>query len=560
MHTFSWGGTPDGIREALLQGGVGRVHLHETAHRIFQTIGQGGEPAQLAALFALGSDMLLAAWESAPYDPALAATLLNLHGQKAFLPTPVAGVLKFVSRLPAPDPELDERLEPGKHRDLAAWYSQLLKEQRNGSGPLLVLDRAVDMCLREHQPGWLGRVVETEAALPRPVKQALLADVAFAQGLWDEAATGYAAAHAALPLLTWQVRRAESLYRIGRRDEAVALWREALARRPWNVNMLLRLTDVLAGRDTAPAGLPPGRGAVLLYTWNKGPDMDATLASVAASDLGENRGADSAVRICVLDNGSTDSSPEVFRKWEAHFGGRLSITTLPVNVGAPAARNWLLSLPYVREADWAAFLDDDVNVPADWLAHLWTAVTAYPESGVASGHAVDFHAPMSQQWTDMHIVPLPVPEGEDSRVFRDRFKFTAPHEQAFDFGDFNFMRPCVTAIGCCHLFTRKAMDEGGTFDVRFSPSQSDDVDHDMRRGLAGCLPVYNGHLRVLHKRSTGYHKTPNRRGWASAVGNWYKLQASYTPEEVAELYATDQRLMLDDVQTRLAGLKGGQNG
>lgn len=550
MSTLFWTQLPAEIRAALLQGGVGRVHLHETAHLIFQTIGQGGDPAGLASLYALGCDVLLAAWESAPYDAALASTLLGLHGQRPFLPAPVAGVLKFFTRLPAPDPELETRLDPRKLGDLQAWHAQIQKESRAGSGPLLVLDRAVDMCLREHQPGWLYRLVEGETALPRPVKQALLADVAFTETRWEDAAKGYAEAFAALPLINWQVRRAESLYRAGQRDAAVPLWQEALRQRPWNVNLLLRLSDVLAGKDRADAGFPQGRGAVLLYTWNKGPDMDATLASVAASELGEPRGADSAVRIFVLDNGSTDSSPEVFRKWEAHFAGRLAITTLPVNVGAPAARNWLLSLPDVREADWAAFLDDDVNVPADWLSHLWTALKTYPEAGVASGHAVDFHAPMSQQWTDMHLVPLDVPEGDDGRVFRDRFKFTSPHEQSFDFGDFSFMRPCVTAIGCCHMFTRRAMDEGGTFDVRFSPSQSDDVDHDMRRGLAGHLPVFNGHLRVLHKRSTGYHKTPNRRGWASAVGNWYKLQASYTTEDVRKLFETDQQTMLEDVLER----------
>jgi hypothetical protein len=156
---------------------------------------------------------------------------------------------------------------------------------------------------------------------------------------------------------------------------------------------------------------------------------------------------------------------------------------------------------------------------------------------------------MSQQWTDMHISLLRHEGG--GRGFRDHFKFSAPHEQCFDFGEFTFMRPCVTAIGCCHLLTRTAMDEGGAFDIRFSPSQSDDVDHDMRACLAGRMPIYNGHLRVLHKRSTGYHKTSNRRGWASAVGNWYKLQASYSEEEARRICELDQKTMWEDLLQRL---------
>jgi GT2 family glycosyltransferase len=495
--------------------------------------------------------MLLAAWEGAWLEPAISASLRSIQEARPFLQPKLLDILDFCTKQPQVDPALTERLRPDRARDAENYEHMLDSARRRNDHPLFLLGLAVTHALREHRPAWLRAFLQRDEVLPPALKIGLSGDTLFAEGDYGQAAAAYARAHAALPFQVWEQRRAEALCRAGQRDEAIALLHGLHARRPWQINTLLRLSDLLMDRDR-DLPFPPGKGTVLLYTWNKSQDMDATLASLAASELSDPAGGGEA-RIFALDNGSTDAVPEVLRKWEAHFAGRMSIVTLPVNIGAPAARNWLLALPEVRQADWAAFLDDDVAVPADWLRHLWGALRAYPDAGVSACHALDFHAPMSQQGTDMHISLLPREGG--GRGFRDHFKFSAPHEQSFDFGEFTFMRPCVTAIGCCHLLTRNAMDEDGPFDIRFSPSQSDDVDHDMRACLAGRLPIYNGHLRVLHKRSTGYHKTSNRRGWASAVGNWYKLQASYSEEESARIFELDQKLMREDLRRRLAILR-----
>ncbi len=546
---FSWEQVSEDVLPYLLRGGVGGLHLHETANAVFQSLGRIENAEERINLYRLGCDVLLSAWENEPLNSSVAGTLLELHKQRPFLDSRRAGLLRFCFRQPEPDPHTAETLTLAAVRDLERFEALLVQARREAPHQFFILRQAMFTAMRENRLPWLRRFLDRDAVLPSPFKKAFLADTAFGEEKWDEAAAGYAAAWSELDLPVWRTRRAEALYRAGRRDEAVELWREVHAARPWNVNVLLRLSDVLQGRDKA-GSFPQGRGAVLLYCWNKSADLDATLESLFRSELDD--GPDHAF-VFVLDNGSTDDTSEVMRRWEARFAGRMRVITLPVNIGAPAARNWLLALPEVRAADWAAFLDDDVAVPCDWLRRLWSAVTAYPDAGAASGHAVDYHAPMNQQWTDMHIIPLSSSEG-DRRVFRDRFKFSALHEQQLDFGDFNFIRPCVTAIGCCHLFTREAMDKGGFFDIRFSPSQSDDVDHDMRRGLNGSLPVFNGHLRVLHKRSTGYHKTPNPRTWASAVGNWYKLQASYSEDEIRRLYELDTATMLEDVRKKAGAL------
>lgn len=544
MAAFDWDALPRLAREKLLQGAAGPVHVHEAAHAVFEAVGETTLPARREALFALGCELLRHCWEAMPLEPSFAQTLLTLHGQKAFLAPSMAGLLRFCLRQEMPEGEEAARLELPRVRNLEQWQRHVQTAVRQGRFAMFAVGQAVGSGLREGQAGWVRRVVEDATELPKPFKAGFLADAAFADARYDEAERGYAQALTQLSLETWRLRRAEALYRAGDEAQAIALWRAAHEAAPWNVNTTLRLADVLAGRDK-PGCFPPGQGAVLLYSWNKAEEIDATLASLADSELAAEGGE---ARVFVLDNGSADATPQVLEKWREHFAGRMEIVTLPVNVGAPAARNWLLALPEVKAAPWAAFLDDDVAVPRDWLRRLWDGVRHFPQAGVVSGHAVDYHAPMSQQWTDMHLIPLQRPEDRPNQIMRERFKFTSLHEQAPDFGEFWFMRPVVTAIGCCHLFTREALDASGGFDVRFSPSQSDDVDHDMRRGLAGHFPVCNGHVQIRHKRATGYHKTPNPRSWASAVGNWYKLQGSYTDDEVLRLFEQDQRTMLAGVR------------
>lgn len=171
------------------------------------------------------------------------------------------------------------------------------------------------------------------------------------------------------------------------------------------------------------------------------------------------------------------------------------------------------------------------------------------------GHAVDYEAPMHQQWTDMQLVTQDDVTWPGRSPLSDAFDFTSPHEQCFDFGQFDYIRPAVTVIGCCHLFSREGLrrPDGGrhAFDVRFSPSQSDDVDLDMRSWLAGRPCLFQGHLHVRHKRNSGGGKRC-RRSETSAVCNWHKLQGSYDAEEIRQLADANRKALLADLAERLS--------
>ena len=143
----------------------------------------------------------------------------------------------------------------------------------------------------------------------------------------------------------------------------------------------MRIFDLL--QDTGKRrGKVSGRVAIVLYSFNKAAELDATLESLFASDIASHP-------VWVLDNGSSDGTAAVIDSWVERAGGRLRRIDLHVNIGAPAARNWLMSVPDVRECEWIAYLDDDVELPADWLSLFGAAVDTYPQAGVWGCKVVD---------------------------------------------------------------------------------------------------------------------------------------------------------------------------
>ncbi len=553
-----WRSLPGDLAVALLKGGVGQLHLVGIAEMALAAMNTPeGAAYGPAELFALGADALCAAWEADPLDARTAGQLAALHKARPFLPTPVFRVAELLSALDAPPPDVEVRqlVQLLQQRDADASCRLLDRQRRGQPGNTFWLRQAMVVGMTEARHQWLDAWLSGLPAglrdggnIPSPIVAALRGDVAFARGDMAGAAALYAVACKALPLVTWKVRHAECLYRAGDRDGALALWRAAAAARPWQINLLLRLDDVAKGRDLR-GDLPAGRGAVLFYTWNKAECIDEALASVAASDLGD-------ARVVVLDNGCTDATPDVLARWAERaperLGERLHTVTLPLNIGAPPARNWLLTLPEVRACDWVAFLDDDATVPPDWLRLFGSAMGAHPAANVYGCRVVDYSVPMLLQSVDLHLDPggdmAAAPENAPG--YRRRFSVSDLHLQELDFGQFSYQRPCLSVTGCCHLFRRAVFDAVGPFDLRYAPSQYDDLEHDLRRSLRGDLPVYQGHLAVRHMKRTGRTAWTDPAQFSNAWANMYKLQYRYTRPDFDTLRQHDHAALLADVEAR----------
>lgn len=369
---------------------------------------------------------------------------------------------------------------------------------------------------------------------------------------------------------------------LGRWSEAVACARTVVAARPWDATAILLAREVCAEAAglVRRAAVHPGT-VICLYTWNKAGLLDATLTSLAASQLGASQSG--AARVVVLDNGSTDQTPQVLARWREALGPALGfeVHTLPVNVGAPAARNWLASLPTVREASWVCYLDDDVELAPDWLELLFGAVVRHPGAGVYGVRVVDAGVPLRIQHAHVHVEPEMelgmVPRAgnhagnhEGSRLASRPFRISGPAGHLLDDGRLRVERTCVSVTGCCHLLPAASLQGHSPFAITYTPSQYDDADRDLRAASEGAYAVYQGHVAVRHAKSTG--KGPQAAPGTSplsqpppepplepppdihALANLAKLHSRFGPEQVASIIRADIRRMYAEVTSALANV------
>ena len=268
----------------------------------------------------------------------------------------------------------------------------------------------------------------------------------------------------------------------------------------------LHLDDVSPGHDVH----------VCLYTWNK-PDLLArTVESLAGTDLG-------AARVTILNNGTTDCSAQDLEDRVRAAAPNLAIdwVHLPVNVGAPAGRNWLLSLDSIRQAKYVAFLDDDVLLPENWLSRYLATLAHTPDAAAVGPKCVN-HSVRTIQYAFRAL--------QEAGEHKIRFTPNAP--TLMDMGQFDGPRPCLTVMGCCHLLDRERLDRLGVpgFDVRFSPSQVDDIEHDLQIWKAGGRVIYDGAVEVIHLQDTGKART--RASLGHAYANHFKMEHKFSLEEL----------------------------
>lgn len=528
--TETWPLLPESVRRGLLVGSEGKLHLMYLAQELLLGSQSHTGAAQRVQL-GMGIDLLRAAWSKDPLDGQLAGQLMALDGKLPCLdPRTRALTREVATRWRRPDDlRYYRRLAESRDSDKLRRFLlvQLGKEGEN----LYWWQQVVSLGMYEQDQELLGVMLRRDWSGLEPCRKALAGDVAWLSGQHDAACSAYAKA------IGWDAvfRRAERLFAGGRRDEARGLWRDAFEAAPWLTADLLRIFDLMQGTAARRETLPDAV-AIALYSFNKAGELDATLQSLLASDIGDNP-------VWVLDNGSSDGTAAVLDSWQERAGGRLRRIDLHVNIGAPAARNWLMNESEIRRCRWMVYLDDDVELPADWLARLGAAAAAYPEAGVWGCKVVDHAQKCVLQSTDLHLLP---PVSEDDRQAERRFKVSDLQHQTLDFGQFDYMRPCTSVTGCCHLFRMDRLQEGGGFDLRFSPSQYDDLERDIRLNTNGSYAVYQGFLDIRHKKRTGKSSRTSTAEFGNALGNMHKLQRKYSAQEYERIMDWESEVLLRD--------------
>lgn len=492
-------------------------------------------------LLGAAAALLAWSWQERPLHGPTVSLLATLEGQLGFWDREKREyLLALKKRLrPQPERELWEQVRALGDRNLLALY---LERALPGPGGLSLLGEAWEdlVCLEDQELAL--RLLRTAVREPR-LSTRLEAELALHQRRPEEA---LALAHTLsnTPFAPFGTFLAAHLHILaGQREEALcrmaALWRAM----PWNANLTLRLHDLALLPPPGP--LPDAPTAILVYTWNKAELAGQTLESVFASDIGDNR-------VFVLDNGSTDATAALLtakrEQWGPH---RLHVVSLPINVGAPAARNWLLSLPEVRACRYAAFLDDDVILPPNWLARLLEAAVRHPECGTIGCSIRDAAPPARLQSADYHILHRQpgneTEPGERIRIFNNC-------TGTLDMGLFGYERPCLSVSGCCHLLDLSALDAVGGFDVRFTPTQFDDLDRDLRSWLAGRPCLYAGQLAIGHVQRSSLRQADSPAQVAHVLGNKIKLEGKYDDASLDALIAGNFELAWKDLLCKHAAL------
>uniref|UniRef100_I2PZJ2 Putative glycosyltransferase n=1 Tax=Desulfovibrio sp. U5L TaxID=596152 RepID=I2PZJ2_9BACT len=501
----------------------------------------------------LADALALAVWEDAPLSPEAASVAATRHAAQPFLPAEAARVVGAVvasARPAGPEPYFD-RL--AARREIPKMLAYLLERHRKDPADAGILARLAGLAPMADAAGEgaLAEVAALVAASPGPLAPAgalVAGELSLLAGRPDAAEAHLRRSLAHLPTAAARLRLAEAHLRQGGREAALAELAAACAGRPWDSLAVSRLSDLATGLAYRLEPLP-GAVAVLVYSFNNAPLLARTLVALEATDWSF---APAGARVVVLDNGSADDTAAVCAAARDRSGGRLAVVSLPVNVGAPAARNWLAALPQVRAAAFAAYLDDDALVPPDWLGRFGAAVAAMPGAGVWGSLVRATDAQHFIQSADTHLLPTPRGQDGEGRAFA----LARPWLATADGGQYALCRPCASVTGCCHLFRTDVLTGLGGFDIRFSPTQYDDLDLDIRQLLAGRPAVCQGHLTVLHAKATGAAAHVGGKQYGSAFANQFKLHHKYDDEQIEAAVRTAFDALAADLAGKIETLAG----
>lgn len=551
----SWDALPGPVRARLALSGTGWRHVALAGADCLRAAREDGD----ARLLDCAAQMLLWAWGEAPLHGPLASEILSAgelplpaaaraglqavaEGWRA--PSATDGGLAYFQRLAAKrDPERLARFLAGQvEKDPGALF------WREKALALALFAGGGEISEGLHSTALAG--LDALSALA-PVAANLRAQAAFLRGDTGECLDALTRTGDSFGPAFGPARAGLALLDAGEDSAALPHLFAAMSAAPWQAGLALVAADAQTGarREISP---PPGPVALLLYSWNKGEDLDATLASLAASELHK-------ARIVVLNNGSSDRTAQVLEGWQARLGEVLEVLSLPVNIGAAAARNWLAATPTARLSETLVYLDDDVDVPADWLGKLGAAMRRQPGAGVWGCKVADHAAPrLLQNVSGMLTLPPEAPKGIDwQSLTPNPFRLLDAHLHGPDWGLFDHISPCSSVTGCCHAFRRSWLDleqkHGGGFSLALMPSQYDDFERDLRMLDGGAFAAYTGHLRVRHRKRSGIASQAGQEmeAGANAAGNRYKMQCMHDRASMARHIDEQDRRAQEHVRASL---------
>jgi glycosyltransferase involved in cell wall biosynthesis len=179
--------------------------------------------------------------------------------------------------------------------------------------------------------------------------------------------------------------------------------------------------------------------------------------------------------IIIVDDSSTDESPEILRS----FTPRIRIVQ-GEGRGPGRARNLALA---ASSRPWVAFTDADCIVPKEWLTTLKNGIRACPDSvsSIGGGQAVSSLA------------------GAAERLIGEFFQAAGFVSNYIHEGS---LRTVLHNPTCNVLYRRRALEAAGGFDESLWPCE--DLDLDLRLKKTGFRALYQPGVFVEHRRPESF--------------------------------------------------------
>jgi glycosyltransferase involved in cell wall biosynthesis len=104
--------------------------------------------------------------------------------------------------------------------------------------------------------------------------------------------------------------------------------------------------------------------------------------------------------VLVIDNNSSDGTPEVFEQWRsAHPNGYFHYTT-ETKQGASFARNTGAAL---AKSDWLCFIDDDAVAHKDFIENIIQHIKVHPDRVGFGGRIIPRYVPAEPKWMSYYV-------------------------------------------------------------------------------------------------------------------------------------------------------------
>jgi len=218
--------------------------------------------------------------------------------------------------------------------------------------------------------------------------------------------------------------------------------------------------------------------SVIILTWNSEKYIEKCINSLKI---------DNNIEIIIVDNGSTDSTLEIVKKYENEY--ELQVIKLDKNYGTTKPRNIAISK---CKGDYIFFIDSDTEIRPNTLNSLKKVFENEKNVGMV---APRLRYPDGKIQPSCKRFPTILTKIMKFLPFEFTHKVALKDELYSD--DFDELTEVDYCISAAWMVSKKAVDDIGFFDenIFYSP---EDVDYCLRMWEKGWKVLYNPKIEVVH--------------------------------------------------------------